>query len=640
MFVSLTSRLNVFAIACLGLCVGVLADHATAATPTVKQALGLRPMQADVDYDRPTGAAIEKCTVKAESSKSGSGWVVRDGAGQLLRKFLDTNRDNKVDRWCYFKDGIEVYRDVDANFNGKSDQYRWLGTAGTRWGMDKDEDRQIDSWRIISAEEVSAEVVAALRDRDASRFKRVLLTANELDSLGVGVKVGSELAKKVKSASTTFPAVAQRQKVVTADSNWIHFGGNIPGVLPSGTDGSTKDVIVYDNVTAVVETDGKHAQIAIGTLVKVENTWRVVDLPQGLIAGQANATNTGIFFNAAHTPVPEDVPGAPAIDDKLQKLITEFERINRTIESAVSSAQKKTLNEERAIVLEQLVKASKEKDDRNNWIRQYTDTVSGAAQMGNYPGGLERMKKFYESLSKDGDKTAAAAYLKYRTIDVAYSLAVQDPKAEYEKVQATWLEQLEGFIAQYPKAEDAADAMLQIGLAREFDGKDDEAKVWYKRIVSDFPSSEYVKKASGAVRRLDSVGKPIRLQGRTSDGRALDTASYRGKVLLIHYWATWCEPCKQELSTLKNLQAKYGAKGFSLVGVSLDNERADLTNYLRTNRLAWPQLFEEGGLDSRLANELGILTLPAMILVDNQGKVVKRSIHAAELDVELGKLIR
>ena len=67
--------------------------------------------------------------------------MVKNGAGQMLRIFVDTNADNTVDQWSYYKDGVEVYRDIDSNHNGKADQCRWLNTAGTRWGIDKNEDR-------------------------------------------------------------------------------------------------------------------------------------------------------------------------------------------------------------------------------------------------------------------------------------------------------------------------------------------------------------------------------------------------------------------------------------------------------------------------------------------------------------------
>ena len=641
MFICKWKHFALAAAAGFSFCTGILTEQAGAATPTAVQALSLKPIQKDVDYDRPSGDAADKCTVKAESRKDASGWVVRDGSGQFLRQYLDTNKDNKVDQWRYFKDGVEVYRDIDSNYNGNADQYRWLGTAGIRWGTDKDEDRRIDSWKVISAEEVSAEVIAALRDRDATRFKRLLLTGDELKSLGFGTEVAKDLAKRISGASSNFATVAGKQKGVNSGTNWIHFGGNLPGVLPAGTDGSTKDVTIYDNVTAVVETAGKHAQVAIGTLVQVGGTWKVVDLPQGLVGGQANVTDTGLFLKANHRPVPAEA-AAPTngLSQEIQKLIQEFETIDRSLQSSVAASQKATLNQRRANVLEKLVAASSTAEDRDNWIRQFADVVGGATQTGEYPGGLERMKKFYETLTKDSKASNSAAYVKYRYVNGWYSQSIQDPKADFAKIQDQWLGELADFVEAYPKAEDSADAMLQIALAREFSGKDDEAKQWYSRITKDFATSDLAKKAAGAVRRLDSVGKTIQLSGRTVEGRSLNTSSYKGRVLLIHYWATWCEPCKKELTTLKNMQAKYSKRGFSLVGVSLDNDKKSLSGYLRSARLSWPQLYEDGGLDSRLANELGILTLPAMMLVDKQGKVISRSMHAAELDAELGKILR
>ena len=136
------------------------------------------------------------------------------------------------------------------------------------------------------------------------------------------------------------------------------------------------------------------------------------------------------------------------------------------------------------------------------------------------------------------------------------------------------------------------------------------------------------------------MGRSIQLRGTTHDDRDLDLTAYRGKVVLIHYWATWCEPCKKDLQTIKALQARYATKGFTAIGVNLDNEAKALTEYLRTTSLPWPQLYEPGGLDSRLANELGIMTLPTMLLIDKSGRVVRRNIHSAELDAELQRLLK
>ena len=76
------------------------------------------------------------------------------------------------------------------------------------------------------------------------------------------------------------------------------------------------------------------------------------------------------------------------------------------------------------------------------------------------------------------------------------------------------------------------------------------------------------------------------------------------------------------------------------MGVNLDSDDATAKRFLAKNPLPWAQVYESGGLDSRLANELGILSLPTMLLLDGEGRVVNRAIHAAELDAELQKLMR
>ena len=94
------------------------------------------------------------------------------------------------------------------------------------------------------------------------------------------------------------------------------------------------------------------------------------------------------------------------------------------------------------------------------------------------------------------------------------------------------------------------------------------------------------------------------------------------------------------MAALKELAIRYGKSGFQVIGVNLDSTLQEMKSYLAQNPLPWQQIHEQGGLDSRPANELGIHTLPTMILVDQGGKVVNRNVHVAELDSELRKLIR
>jgi thiol-disulfide isomerase/thioredoxin len=107
--------------------------------------------------------------------------------------------------------------------------------------------------------------------------------------------------------------------------------------------------------------------------------------------------------------------------------------------------------------------------------------------------------------------------------------------------------------------------------------------------------------------------------------------------VLVHYWATWCGPCVEDINTIKQLHAKYASIGFAPIGITLDSDAKALQTYLQQQKLPWPQLHEPGALDGRLANELGILTLPTMLLIDKDGRVLNRSITVGELETELKK---
>ena len=134
--------------------------------PSADLAFSFKPVQKNVEYETPPKADFPKCQIKVERKGKISGWVVTGPAGQTLRRFLDTNGDNLVDQWRYYLHGLEVYRDVDANFNNKVDNSRWLNTGGSRWGLDTNEDGRIDEWKVISAQEASREAFEAMKTGD------------------------------------------------------------------------------------------------------------------------------------------------------------------------------------------------------------------------------------------------------------------------------------------------------------------------------------------------------------------------------------------------------------------------------------------------------------------------------------------
>ena len=614
--------------------------HSTA-PPTLEQALALKPIQSNIDYDQPTEAQKKTCKVVSAKEIGERGWLVQDGNGRLLRRFVDTNGDNRLDQWCYYKNGVEIYRDIDADFDEKADQYRWLGTAGTKWGLDQDEDGTIDRWKTISAEETSAEIVAAVQNKDWQRFRLVLLSSDELKNLGVSENRRSELKEQLESAQKTFQTFVSDQSIITPTSEWSYFGGTRPSLIPQGTEGSDKDIIFYDNVIAVVEDQGQHRQLAIGTLIQVGQGWRVVSSPETLVSGQAMQQRS-LFMQASSSRVVDSTNGTTdgELSSEVQDLLLELGKYETALNDATRPSAQAQALKNYVSTLEKLFEASTTEADQINWIRQAADSIYIAVQRGEAPQGIDQLSQLADRLDRANAPLDARAYVRYRAIESDYFAGNATTNEEYEARQKAWIEALEKFIQDFAQSETASDALRELALIEEFSQENEKALAWYQQIVSDYPDSPNAAKAVGAAWRLTATGKRLNLQAKTLDGKNFDLASLKGKTVVIHTWATWCELCKEEANALKTLHAKYAAKGLQCVGINVDMEASDAQRYLATNRLPWTQLHSEGGLESELANQLGVVSLPVTLLIDKDGKVVKQTYSMAELNTELENLLK
>ncbi|MCS7239197.1 MAG: redoxin family protein [Thermoguttaceae bacterium] len=606
-------------------------------TPSARQALQISPVQKDVDCDVPAPEELDQCTMEAFRSGKQAGWLVRAPDGTILRRFVDTNGDNMVDQWCYYKDGLEVYRDIDSNFNGKADQYRWFHTAGTRWGVDVNEDGRIDSWRMISAEEVSAEVVAALAYRDFERFQRLVLSADELKALGLGPEKTKEIQQRLATLAEKFRQLVTGASALPAEARWVQFSGNRPGIVPAGTDQSSQDIRVYENVIAVAEANQKMVQILLGTLIAVGETWKLVDAPQILGDTPPPMELSGFFFRARTPESPQPTP--TAMTDQLKQLVELLEKTEQALAQASSPSELASLHQQKAEILERLSQAASSEEERALWMKQLADELSYTVQEGSYPQAAERLERLYQAVRAQANPNLIA-YVRYRQLTGEYGRALRQPGTDYVKLQQEWIQKLELFVKEFGQLPESAEALLQLAVARELAGEEEEAKKWYSMIVERFPNTPPAVKARGALRRLGMVGQPFRLRGSTANGQPFDIAQLQGKVVLVYYWASWCEPCRADLATLKDLLARFGRYGFTIVGVNLDNNPEAMQQFIQEYQVNWPQLYEPGGLESSLANDLGIVTVPTLILIDQQGRVVHRNLQTATLESELRRLIR
>jgi thiol-disulfide isomerase/thioredoxin len=601
------------------------------AAPTVEEALKLEPRQKGVDFDRPTSEEAQACTIQQEKLDGVTALVVRGPAGGIVRAFADTDGNRVVDRWSYFKDGLEVYREIDGDDEDtKADQSRWLTTAGSRWGIDTDGDGSLDVWQTISAEETTAEIIHALRDRDLKAFTRLLPTREDLEAAGFTGERADELAARSAAAAQDFAQLAKSQKAIGPGSTWASMlTPQAPGVLPAGNPGVDRDVTAYDNVVVLAEDGGKGAQVVVGSLVRCGNAWRPIDCPQ-LTGDDGRIAEMAGFFTPSLGSAGAAAAGA---DEQIRPLLAKLREIDAAM-AAADDASRRKLAVQHVTLLQEIVAAAPVAD-RGFWMRQLVETVAAYVQEGLLPDGLAVL----EQLGSAADDEGLAAFVAFRLIQARYAAQMEKQGADPAKLQDEWFDELAAFAEAHPVSPEAAEALLQLAFRDEFEGRDADAITRYNQIVNSFPDTPQARKSAGAIRRLESVGKPLPLSGTSLDGKKVSVASLKGGPVLVHFWSTDCEPCKVDLAQIRELLAKYGPQKFSCLGVAVDSDRAKLVKFLVGKPLPWPQLYEEGGLDGRLAEELGILALPTMMLLDADGNVVDRSISITELDRKIAALL-
>jgi len=124
------------------------------------------------------------------------------------------------------------------------------------------------------------------------------------------------------------------------------------------------------------------------------------------------------------------------------------------------------------------------------------------------------------------------------------------------------------------------------------------------------------------------------------NGKPLSIASRKAKVVLIDFWATWCGPCRQEIPNELEVYKKYHDRGFDIIGVSLDEDRAELDKLLLAAGMNWPEFFDGQATENKLAVKYGIGPIPANYLLDGSGKIIDSNLRGDELEAAVAKALK
>jgi thiol-disulfide isomerase/thioredoxin len=176
-----------------------------------------------------------------------------------------------------------------------------------------------------------------------------------------------------------------------------------------------------------------------------------------------------------------------------------------------------------------------------------------------------------------------------------------------------------------------------------------KAAALVKQLKLDFQGTEFVaalekrEAAQMAAEKMQaalSVGAQFPdFNEKDVDGKPLSIASYKGKVVLVDFWATWCGPCRAELPNVIATYKKYHDQGFEILGVSLDQDQAKLTGFTKSMNMTWPQFFDGQGWQNKLAVKCGIESIPATYLLDGNGNIIGKDLRGDALAAAVAKAL-
>jgi peroxiredoxin/uncharacterized protein (DUF924 family) len=167
----------------------------------------------------------------------------------------------------------------------------------------------------------------------------------------------------------------------------------------------------------------------------------------------------------------------------------------------------------------------------------------------------------------------------------------------------------------------------------------------FQQLKTDFPTTQSGTNADGMIENLKKHQEGRKIQRalvkgtkfpdfdeKDVAGKHVSVADYKGKVVLIDFWATWCGPCVHELPNVVQAYEKHHEKGFDIIGISLDQDESKLKNFTKENKVSWQQFFDGKGWGNKLAVKYGVQSIPATFLLDREGKIVDRDLRGEALE--------
>jgi peroxiredoxin len=259
----------------------------------------------------------------------------------------------------------------------------------------------------------------------------------------------------------------------------------------------------------------------------------------------------------------------------------------------------------------------------------FTNYSAGAAEQTRAEAELKDLVTKVEAKLKDGKKTEADLAEEIKEFDNL--LAKHKGEKTDEIAQILFMKGM--LYLQVLDNTDKGVAAMEL-IKRDF--PDTKSGKEADKILDSVKEQEEVRKIS---RSLVEGSKFPDFEETDVADKPLSIAGYKGKVVLVDFWATWCRPCVMELPNVLETYKKHHAKGFEIIGISLDKDKEKLTNFTKAKEMTWQQFFDGKMWENKLAVKYGVRSIPMTYLLDTEGKIIGKGLTGEDLEAAVDKAL-